>query len=329
MSEPGAHAGGFDGRGQPPAPDETTREHLEACRDLALAFVGMASWEYDPATDRLTWHGDLQHALGYQPAADAAGAIPEGADVGRWLVEPVVATVASGAPWQEYSLDRPLTAADGSAHVVLVQARSIATEGRVTCVGVVTDITEHRRTEQALQEHIDRYRLLVELSPDGIVVHQNGVIRWGNMSACRMVGIERPEDAVGDSLLRWIHPDSVPEMMERIAAMREDEDYSQPAEARVMRAGGGEVVVESVSVRTKWQGEPAFQVILRDLTERRRAEASVRYQAGLVHYVSDAIIGVDGEGVVESWNPAAEKTYGFTAEEAIGRRLDELVGAPD
>ncbi|HEX4775726.1 MAG TPA: EAL domain-containing protein [Acidimicrobiia bacterium] len=327
-SEPGAQAGGVDGRGEVPATGDAALEHVAACRDLALAFVGMASWEYDSRTDRLTWHGDLDDALGYRPVSDAAGRIPDGADVGRWLLEPVVATVASGAPWQEYSLDRPLTAADGTSHVVLVQARSVASDGVVSCVGVVTDITQHRRTEQALQEHIDRYRLLVELSPDGIVVHQNGVIRWGNMSACRMVGIERPEDAIGDSLLRWLHPDSVPEVMERIAAMREDEDYSQPAEARIMRVGGGEVVVESVSVRTKWEGEPAFQVILRDLTERRRAEASVRYQAGLVQYVSDAIIGVDGDGVVESWNPAAEKTYGWTAEQATGRRLDELVGAP-
>jgi hypothetical protein len=62
-SEPGAQAGGVDGRGAAPAGDATL-EQLAACRDLALAFVGMASWEYDARTDRLTWHGDLENALG-------------------------------------------------------------------------------------------------------------------------------------------------------------------------------------------------------------------------------------------------------------------------
>ena len=310
------------------------REHgvddLAAAHDLAMAVGRMASWRLDLATGELTWNGSLERVIGFRPAGDGNGPLAQGADLGRWVIEPVVEVAAGGAPWHEYSLERPLLDADGETHVLLVRAKTIGDVGQpVACVGVVADITDSLRTAQALQEHIDRYRLLVELSPDGIMVHQAGTIRWGNVSAMRMVGIDTLDEVIGDSLLNWVNPDSVPEMLARIAAMREDEDYSQPAEARIKRTDGTELVVETVSVRTKWEGEPAFQVIMRDLTERRAAQASLRYQAGLVQNVSDAIIGLDADGTVESWNPAAQRIYGWSAVEAQGRPLDELVSGTE
>ena len=310
------------------------REHgvddLAAAHDLAMAVGRMASWRLDLATGELTWTGSLERVIGFRPAGDGNGPLAEAADLGRWVIEPIVEVAAGGAPWHEYSLERPLLDADGETHVLLVRAKTIGDVGQpVACVGVVADITDSLRTAQALQEHIDRYRLLVELSPDGIMVHQAGTIRWGNVSAMRMVGIDTLDEVIGDSLLNWVNPDSVPEMLARIAAMREDEDYSQPAEARIKRTDGTELVVETVSVRTKWEGEPAFQVIMRDLTERRAAQASLRYQAGLVQNVSDAIIGLDADGTVESWNPAAQRIYGWTAVDAQGRPLDELVSGTE
>ncbi|MBV8950938.1 MAG: PAS domain S-box protein, partial [Actinobacteria bacterium] len=307
---------------------EPVVEDLGAAHDLALSVGRMASWRLELDSGDLIWRGSLERVIGFRPVGDAKGPLPDDADLGRWVLEPVLAVAVGGAPWHEYSLERPVLDADGESHVLLVRAKTIAV-GRapVACVGVVVDITDNLRTAQALQEHIDRYRLLVELSPDGIMVHQAGTIRWGNVSAMHMVGIDDLDEVVGDSLLNWVHPDSVPEMLSRIAAMKEDEDYSQPAEARIRRRDGTELYVETVSVRTKWEGEPAFQVIMRDLTERRAAQASLRYQAGLVQNVSDAIIGVDAHGTVESWNPAAQRIYGWTAAEAEGRALDELVGA--
>ena len=71
---------------------------------------------------------------------------------------------------------------------------------------------------------------------------------------------------------------------------------------------------------TRWEGEDAYQVILRDLTDRKRAEAALRYQANLVEHVSDAIIGVDTDGRVESWNRAAELIYGVPSDDAVGAR---------
>ena len=152
-------------------------------------------------------------------------------------------------------------------------ARSSASGSSITgCVGVVADVTADREAEQALQEQTDRYRLLLELSPDGIVVHEDGLIRWANQAAAEFVGVDDLNDYLGESLTQFIHPDSLLETLERIASLKEDEAATKPAEATLVRLDGSNIVVESLSVRTKWDGRPAYQVILRDLSLRKKAE---------------------------------------------------------
>ncbi len=85
--------------------------------------------------------------------------------------------------------------------------------------------------------------------------------------------------------------------------------------------------MEVTSIRTSWAGEPAFQVIMRDISERRAAEAAARYRASLVAHVSDAIIGIDADGKIESWNEAAQAIYGWTETEVAGLSIGAVVTA--
>ena len=251
------------------------------------------------------------------------------ADLATWLVDPVVTVVEGGGPWDDYELERVILDRDGSERTLLVRARPVfGAGGSITgCVGVVADVTGDREAEQALQEQTDRYRLLLELSPDGIVVHEDGLIRWGNKAAADFVGVPDLNDYLGESLTQFIHPDSLLETLERIASLKEDEAATKPAEATLVRLDGSNIVVESLSVRTKWDGRPAYQVILRDLSLRKKAEETLRYQAKLVEHVSDAIIGLDAEGRIDSWNPAAEEMYGWTRDAVIGQKFADVVGA--
>ena len=107
--------------------------------------------------------------------------------------------------------------------------------------------------------------------------------------------------------------------------MSETDTYSEPAEATLMRLDGTTVVVESTSVRTRWEDKPAFQAIMRDLTDQKAAEASLRLQAKLIEHVTDSIIATDVEGRITSWNPAASQLYGYSADEAIGQLAVELL----
>jgi diguanylate cyclase (GGDEF)-like protein/PAS domain S-box-containing protein len=174
----------------------------------------------------------------------------------------------------------------------------------------------------------DRYRLLVDFSPDAIVVHESGVVMYANPATATFLGLRSSIDVVGHSITEFVHPDSVPGIMRQLCLLKKTGDASEPAEALLKRRDGSLIAVESVSVRTSWNGRPAFQVIMRNETAKKAVEAALRYQAALVEHVSDAIIATTSDGVVASWNPAAEAVYARSAEEAIGRPVGESVGAP-
>ena len=172
-----------------------------------------------------------------------------------------------------------------------------------------------------------RYRKLLEHSPDAICVHQMGNVVYVNAAAVRWMRATSPDQIVGRLITRFVQADSVPAMLARISALSQPGDVSEPSEAVMLRFDGTTIEVEAVSVLSTWNDEPAYQVIFRDLTVQKAAQAALRYQAALVDHVSDAIIGTTAAGLVTSWNPAAENVYGRLAAQVLGRHVSEAVGA--
>ncbi len=174
----------------------------------------------------------------------------------------------------------------------------------------------------------DRYRVLVEHSPDAIGVHRRGVLVYLNPAGMRYLRAECAEDVIGRPIEDFIAAESIGPMFERIAALDTHGTASAASEATVLALDGTTLTMEAVSVRTVWNNEPAFQVILRDLTEHKAAQKALRYQAALVEHVSDAIVGVSSAGLVSSWNPAAESVYGRCSADVLGRSVSHAVGVP-
>lgn len=164
----------------------------------------------------------------------------------------------------------------------------------------------------------DRYRLLLELSPDAIAVHQLGVIVWVNSAALKFARLSDRDDMIGALITDFVHPDSLPEMINRLTEIGEqDGAYAGPDEVTMVDARGDPRPMTVTSVRTRWDGAPAYQVILRDITSLRR-------QAALINHVSDAVISVSNEQVIRTWNPAAEQLYGIPSSDAVGMPLNAL-----
>ncbi|HSO94887.1 MAG TPA: EAL domain-containing protein [Acidimicrobiia bacterium] len=290
---------------------------LERIDDLARLWR-VATFEYDLAQDVVYWFDDPTPALNLSEDRAAA------------LLEPIRLPVRGATPWAHYDLDQRVDDLDGDPIHVRVQARLLhGPDGAVTgFVGIAADVTEQRRTEQTLRGIVDRYRRLVEMNPDPIVVHQQGVVRYVNPATLEMAGINKPDEWVGRQLHEFIHPTSLEETVNRIAQLTEPGMVSAPAEVHLIAPDGTTKPYESISVCTEWDGRPAHQVILRSIAERRRAETALRYQASLIAHVSDAVVAADLDGNIRGWNRAAEDFYGYRAVEVIGEPVRTVLG-PD
>jgi PAS domain S-box-containing protein len=121
----------------------------------------------------------------------------------------------------------------------------------------------------------DRYRRLVELSPDGILISQDNRLVFLNPAALRLFGASAPEQVLGKSPFDVFHPESHALIRERIGQMMAGRSVP-PAEEKIVRLDGVVTDVEVNSTRLDDPAGEAIQVIVRDISERRRAEAILR-----------------------------------------------------
>ena len=291
--------------------------------DLALSAAGAVMWRLDFTTERLSWTSGLESMLGM------ASAHPHAVEARlSELIAPLIVTAKATQGCQDLTLEQPLAAPDGRTRWVQFRAQVSDRPDARSVLGIVTDMTSRHEDQVALTDLADRYRLLVELSPEAITVHQDGRVVYVNPAVIRFLRAGSAAEILGRPIVDFVHPDSVPDMLRRIQSLTTPGATSAPAEATLLRFDGGTVDIESISVRTRWEGRPAFQVIMRDVTARNAAAAALRYQAALVTHISDALVATTDDGVVTSWNPAAETVYGYSATDAIGRPVGDVVGTP-
>ncbi|QWF81267.1 EAL domain-containing protein [Amycolatopsis sp. CA-230715] len=302
--------------------DATRDRGADAVTDRTVGAEPVATWSADFTTNTVTWTPQIPTVL------SLTGTNPtEIRDRLAELVAPLTALSKTARVGDEVELDQAYRSPDGDQRWIRLRAHTVGDETVRGLSGVASDVTEQHTDRQALADLSDRYRLLVELSPDGICVHQNGIVVYANPSAVRMVGAANVEAVLGRALFDFVEPRSLPELKARIASLGAPGARSEPTEMTMRTMKGGTLAMETVSVRTTWQGRPAYQAIMRDITAQKAAAAALRYQAALVTHVSDAIIATDRHGLVTSWNPAAESVYARSAAEAIGKPVREVVGA--
>ena len=140
--------------------------------------------------------------------------------------------------------------------------------------GTDMDITDRKRSEQALQESEERYRTLIDQIPDYVIVHRNGILLYVNPSAAAQLGYER-KDLIGKPVLPFItpeHHDEVQKMMDlRIAG-----EKLRPYEMTIVAQDGSRHTVLVKGARIQYMGEPAGLNVLTDITPIKAAEETIR-----------------------------------------------------
>ncbi len=194
--------------------------------------------------------------------------------------------------------------------------------------GVVRDITEQKLAEEALKESEQRYRQLVELSPDAIVVQKGGKFVYVNPAAQRLWGASSADELIGRSILEVVHPDDHDLVRRRI---REIEALSKPAslsQQKHVRLNGETIDVEVTGIPITIGGQPFVQAVIRDITERTRALQALKQTESrlstLVASASLVLFAIDQNGIFTLSEGEGLKALGLSPGEVVGKSVFEL-----
>ncbi len=197
-------------------------------------------------------------------------------------------------------------------------------------VAVFRDITAAKRTDEALRDSQERYRLLVTKANDIIYrTDASGRFTFVNPVAMRIMKYTEPE-LLGRRFIELIHPDHRPAAERFYGRQFIRQQPSTYYEFLSLAKDRSEVWIgQNVQVILEGGKVVGFQAVARDITERKRAEEALAESEGrlrsIVQSTSDAIILIDTQGRVAFWNRGAEKIFGYGAEEMVGQPMTRII----
>jgi two-component system sensor kinase FixL len=224
---------------------------------------------------------------------------------------------------------------DGSTFPMDLAVSEVQLEGRRLFTGIVRDITERKRAENALLDSEARTRAVLAAAVDAIItIDEHGLIESMNPASERLFGYTA--DEMTGRNVNLLMP--APYKGEHDGYLR---NYLTTGERKIigigrevvgLRKDGTTFPMDLAVSEVQLEGRRLFTGIVRDITERKTAEnalldSEARTRAILAAAV-DAIITIDERGHIESMNPASEKLFGYTADEMTGRNVNVLMPAP-
>ncbi|HEY3134349.1 MAG TPA: PAS domain S-box protein [Gemmatimonadaceae bacterium] len=223
---------------------------------------------------------------------------------------------------------------DGSDGFIRMSSAPVRdSEGNVVAaVAIVVDVTDQRKTERAMRVTDERFKFVAKATNDVIWdwdLRTNALV-W-NDSVETVFG--HKQNKIYPEIQWWhdhLHPQDRERVVAGIQAVIANGGTSWSDQYRYRRADGSYAnVMDRGYIARDNNGAPLRMIgAMTDVTERSRSEAAIRFQAQLLNAVQQAVVATDPDGLVIFWNTFAEKLYGWTAEEAVGKPIEELTPSP-
>ena len=246
----------------------------------AQRVAGLGSWEWDLETDVLTWSAELYRIFGVAPEA-----VEPTYQEYMELVQPDDRERLSRSierardEHSPFSLDHRIIRPDGEVRVLHCRTEigPRPDGGLANLHGTAQDVTDRRRTEDALREAEERFRRAFEDAPVAMaMIALDGRLLRVNRAACELAGYDA-EQLLTKTIGGLTHPEDVDKDIAQIRQVLAGERRSYRVEKRYIAAGGREVWgLASLSLVRDQTGAPGYFIVqMQDITERKRAEEAL------------------------------------------------------
>ncbi|MBT9493787.1 MAG: response regulator [Paucibacter sp.] len=183
------------------------------------------------------------------------------------------------------------------------------------------------KSQALLRDSEARYRALVEWSPEALAVHRAGRLIYVNPAAIELLGAATVQDLLGRRVLELVHPEFHAQARASRVSVPTSGLKSAMTEQRLIRLDGRQIDVEVVGTTISFDGGPATHVLMRDISERKQAQAQLRKLSLAVEQSSQAIFITDVHERIEYVNEAYEAATGRSRAQLLGSTPALFAGA--
>jgi PAS domain S-box-containing protein len=285
----------------------------QAAESIVITDTAGTVQYVNPAFTRMTLYTS-QEAVGQNPRMLKSGFQPEGFYQEMW------ATIASGQVWQGELVNRRK---DGTLYTEEMSITPVrAASGEIASyIAIKQDVTGRRAGEEAQR----LLAAIVEGSQDAIIAHTpEGIVLTWNRGAETMLGYS-PEEVIGQHVSMLVASERIESLAKVIGRALQGHAIPQYEDVCLGKDGRRvDVSVTASPIRDSQGRVTAVSAIIRDTSERKKAEQTTALLASIIESSHDAIMGEDLEGTIVSWNHGAERLFGYKSDEIIGKSAVSL-----